>query len=504
MKQSITALACFLLCTPLVHAQQDKPKPDSDNKASEKFPAPPAEEKTVKTQHTIRAGGQELHYTAITGTLLLTKDDGKPKASIFYVAYTLDGADASKRPITFAFNGGPGSSSVWLHIGALGPRRVPLSSDGMPVAPPYKLVDNPDTALSFTDLVFIDPVTTGFSRNAPGEDPRQFHGLEGDLESVSDFIRLYLTRAERWPSPKFLAGESYGTTRAAGLSGYLLEHEGIYLNGITLISSVLNFQTLAFRKNNDLPDVLYLPSYTATAWYHKRLPSDLQNLPLEQVVQQARDFAAGQYAQALLKGSQINATERAAVVQQLARFTGLTPSYIDNSELRIEDQRFMKELLRSDKKTVGRFDSRLIGEDQDAVGERPEYDPSYASVLGPYTAVLNQYVRQELNWKTDLPYEILTDKVRPWDFSGFVNAYVDVSGRLASAMTANPFMKVLQMNGYYDLATPFFATEYTFDHLGIPPEVRKNIQFGYCGAGHMLYLKESCLTELRRRMAGMY
>jgi carboxypeptidase C (cathepsin A) len=504
MTVRLAAFACMALLLPCLKAQNEPPRPPAENQANERFPAPPPEEKSVKTQHTIQIEGRDIHYTAIAGTLLLRKDDGKPKASIFYVAYTLDGADPTKRPITFAFNGGPGSSSVWLHIGALGPRRVPLSPEGMPVAPPYRLIDNSQTALTFTDLVFIDPVTTGFSRNAPGEDPKQFHGLEGDIDSISDFIRLYLTRSQRWPSPKYLAGESYGTTRAAALSGYLIEHDGIYLNGITLLSTVLNFQTLISRKGNDLPYVLFLPSYTASAWYHKKLPPDLQNGTLENAIDEARKFAAGGYSEALLKGSTLPDNERAEIVKQLARFTGLSENYIANSDLRVQGQRFMKELLRSEKKTVGRFDSRLEGLDQDVAAAVPEYDPSYTSVLGAYTAAFNEYVRKELNWQTDLPYEVLTNKVNPWNFSDFVNSYVDVSERLASAMAANPFMKVLQLNGYYDLATPFFATEYTFDHLGIAPELHKNIRFGYCGAGHMVYLKETCLAQMHSDMSAMY
>src|SRR6185312_6022958 len=282
--------------------------------AEKKFPAPPAEEKVSKTQHTIRVNGRDLHYTAMAGTLLLKQDDGKPKASMFYVAYTLDGADTSKRPLTFTFNGGPGSSSVWLHMGALGPRRVPLTPEGQPVPPPYRIIDNEQTALPFTDLVFIDPVTTGFSRNAPGVDPKQFHGLEGDLNSVSDFIHLYLTRYERWNSPKFLAGESYGTTRAAGLSEYLISHHGIYLNGITLISTVLNFATLQFDKGNDLPYIVFLPTYTATAWYHKKLSGDLQKGDLQHAVDEARKFAGSTYAQALMKGDQLSPSERKQIV----------------------------------------------------------------------------------------------------------------------------------------------------------------------------------------------
>lgn len=476
----------------------------ADDSKSDKFPAPPAEEKSSKTQHTIHVNGQELHYTVIAGTLLLHKDDGKPRASIFYIAYTVDGADSKTRPITFAFNGGPGSSSVWLHMGALGPRRVPLTADGQPVPPPYHLVDNQQTALTFTDIVFIDPVTTGFSRNAPGEDPKQFHGLEGDLDSVSDFIRLYTTRYQRWDSPKFLAGESYGTTRASALSNYLLEHHGIYLNGITLISSVLNFETLSFQTGNDLPNILFLPTYTAAAWYHKKLSGDLQNGTLQHAVEEARKFATGPYAAALMKGDQLSPVERKEMVEQVARLTGLSPQYVDQANLRIHIMRFTKELLRDEKKTVGRYDSRLEGVDLDAAGETPEYDPSYAAVQGAFTAAFNQYVRDELNWQTDEEYEILTSKVWPWNYSEFTNRYVNVSERLRQAMSQNQFMKVMVVNGYYDLATPFLATEYTFDHLGLEPKLQKNVSMAYCDAGHMLYLKQSCLETLHESMANLY
>lgn len=505
MKRLISLAVYGFTFLPLLHAQgAEHPKPAAENQADDKFPAPAAEETTVPSKHTITLNGRDIHYTATAGTLLLEKENGKPRASMFYVAYTVDGADPASRPITFAFNGGPGSSSVWLHMGALGPRRVTLSPEGMAVAPPYKIVDNQDTALAFTDLVFIDPVTTGFSRNAPGENPAQFHGLEGDLESVADFIRLFLTKSERWASPKYLAGESYGTTRASALAGYLIEHQGIYLNGITLISSVLNFQTLLFRPGNDAPYVFFLPSYTAAAWYHKKLPSDLQSQSLEEVTRQSREFAGGKYLEALHKGAALGASERTEIVQQLARFTGLPADYIERSDLRIKDQRFMKQLLLSDKQVIGRYDARLVGPDEDPVSDTADFDPSYTSVLGAFTAAFNQYIRQELKWKTDLPYEVLTAKVQPWNYSGFTNSFVDVSSRLVDGMTANPFMKILQMNGYFDLATPFFATEYTFDHLPISPQLRKNVTFGYCGAGHMLYLKEGCLDELHKKMGSIY
>ncbi len=501
---SLLLEAPYLMAQHPAADQPDSKPSAAQSAANEKFPAPPAEEKVSKTQHSIHVNGQELRYTATAGTLLLKKDDGKPKASIFFIAYTLDGADSTKRPVTFTFNGGPGSSSVWLHLGALGPRRVPLTPEGQPVAPPYHLVDNQDTALAFTDLVFIDPVTTGFSRSAPGEDPKQFHGLEGDLDSVSDFIARYLTHYERWDSPKFLAGESYGTTRASGLSEYLIRNHGIYLNGITLISSVLNFQTLDFNKGNDLPYVLYMPSYTAAAWYHKKLSGDLQSGDLEQAVEASRKFASGPYAQALMAGDKLPDADRKKMVAEVARFTGLSPKFVDDSDLRIPDQRFFKELLRDEKKTIGRYDSRLLGVDADAAGEEAEYDPSYAAVQGAYTAAFNEYVRKDLNWQSDLEYNILTPKVWPWNYSEFTNKYVNVADRLRFAMTQNQFMHVLQMNGYYDLATPFFATEYTFDHLNLPAALRKNVSMSYCGAGHMLYLKQSCLETLHNSMSQMY
>jgi carboxypeptidase C (cathepsin A) len=496
-------ITCFLLAAADDDTKADKP---TTPPANAKFPAPKAEEKTSKTQHTVRLNGQDLHYTAVAGTLVLKKDEGngEPIATIFYVAYTLDGADSGKRPVTFTFNGGPGSSSVWLHMGALGPKRVVLTDEGQAVPPPYRVADNDQTALAFTDLVFIDPVTTGFSRHAPGEDPKQFHGVEEDLESVGSFIQLYLTKYDRWNSPKFLAGESYGTTRAAGLSKLLLEKHGIYLNGITLISSALDFATLSFEGSNDLPYIVFLPSFATTAWYHKKLSPEMQARDLAAVAEAARQFAETTYAQALMKGDKLSAEERQQVVRQLAGFIGLSPDFIDRCNLRVSDERFFKELLRGERELIGRYDSRIVSYAVDPASEHAEYDPSYAAVQGAFTAAFNDYVRRELNWQTDLPYNILTPKVWPWNMSEFVNGYVNTAVRLDDAVTQNPFMHVLQMNGYYDLATPFFSTEYTFNHLNLAPPLRQNITMGYCGAGHMLYLKSSCRDELHKDMAGMY
>jgi len=507
------ALTASLTLVPVLFAQGqgrrpagEPPQAEAGAKPageSERFPAPPAVDKASNTEHEITIGGKKLPYTAVAGTLVLKKDDNKPWASIFYIAYTRDDVtDKTKRPVTFAFNGGPGSSSVWLHIGALGPKRVAMGADGEQPPPPYRLVDNEDTALNFTDLVFIDPVTTGFSRNAPGQDPAQFHSFDGDLESVAEFIRLWTTRNDRWESPKFLAGESYGTTRASALSQYLLQHQGIYLNGITLISSVMNFETILFAPGNDLPYILYLPSYTATAWYHKKLPADLGDL--EKAIGESRRFAANEYTVALMKGDKLTAEERAKTAREVARLTGLSEAFVEESNLRIPIFRFTKELLRKERRTVGRYDSRLEGVDADAAGDHPDYDPSYASVQGAYTAAFNEYVRTELQWESDLPYEILTGKVQPWSYKQFENRYVNTAEMLRQAMSQEPNLKVMIANGYYDLATPFFATEYTVNHLGLDPKLASNVSLTYCGAGHMLYTKKSCLDALSKSMTDFY
>jgi carboxypeptidase C (cathepsin A) len=469
-----------------------------------RFPAPPAVERLSTTQHSITVGGRTIPYTATAGTLVLRREDEKPLASVFFIAYIrTDQPDKSRWPITFAFNGGPGSSSVWLHLGALGPKRVVMGSpEGTQPAPPYRLVDNEDTTLSISDIVFIDPVTTGFSRHAPGENPAQFHSVEGDLNSVADFIRLYLTKFDRWSSPKFLAGESYGTTRAAGLSQVLLER-GIYLNGMTLLSSVLNFETINFAVGNDLPYVLFLPSYTAAAWYHKKLPAALQG-DLQKAIAESRRYAMNEYSVALMKGTALTPQERANVVQRLSALTGLSRQFIEESNLRVSMGRFAKELLRDRRRTIGRYDSRLEGIDLDAAGERAEYDPSYAAVQGVYTAMFNNYVKTELNYSTDLPYEILTSRVRPWSYGRAENRYLNVAEPMRQALTQNPAMHVLVGAGYYDLATPFFAAEYTVDHLDLDPTLRNHVSMYYCDAGHMLYMKKACLDSFHQAMVKLY
>jgi len=517
-KQLVLAVVFTFFCGGTLFAQKpapqaEKPTEKAEEKASDKAADKSKEEKAkeekakdekkpeekiVQTKHSIRIGGQEIKYTATAGTILLKLEDGTPKASVFYIAYTKDDvSDLTKRPVTFTFNGGPGSASIWLHLGAFGPRRVEMGDAGALLGPPYKLVDNEFTMLDVTDLVFIDPVSTGYSRAVPGEPPKQFHGIEEDIQSVGDFIRLYATRNKRWTSPKFLAGESYGTTRAAGLSGYLQGRYGMYLNGIILISSILNFQTAEFDRGNDLPYILFLPTYTAIAWYHKKLPPDLQS-DFQKAISESRAYAMGEYADILSTGGDLPASRRTEVAQKLSRLTGLSADYIDRSNLRIEIMRFDKELLRSERRTVGRLDGRFTGIDLDAAGSQPEYDPSLTAIVGPYTATFNDYVRGDLKFESDLPYEFLTGRVRPWSFEPYENRYVNVAETLRSAMTQNPFLHVYVAKGYYDLATPFFAADYTLDHLGLDASLRGHLTGGYYEAGHMMYVHKASLAKLKQ------
>ena len=481
--------------------------------AAEAKPAPT--DQLVVTQHTILLRGEGIRYTVTAGTIILKEEaektgdkageaEGeKPKASVFFIAYTRDDApDKARRPLTFSFNGGPGSSSVWLHLGLLGPRRVVMGDNGGLPPPPFRLTDNEYSLLDATDLVFIDPVSTGFSRPVVGEKAKEFHGFKRDIESVGDFIRLYTTRYLRWTSPKFLIGESYGTTRAAGLSGYLQERHGLYLNGIMLISSILDFSTADFNPGNDLPCILFAPTYAATAWYHGRLPVELQQLDLRAFLAEVEGFALGQYALALIKGAALTPEARAGIATRLARYTGLSPDYVDGADLRINIHRYVKELLRDERRTIGRLDSRFKGIDRDATGEYHEYDPSMTNIMGPYTAAFNDYARGELKFESDLPYEILNPKVWPWDYSEHENQYVNVAETLRKAMSINPYLKVFVANGYYDLATPYFATEYTFNHLGLDPTLRGNISMAYYEAGHMMYIHLPSLAQLREDLAG--
>lgn len=450
-------------------------------------PAEPTDD-IVTSSHTLG----DLAYTAGAGRVVLRREvltDGKfdghiAKAEVFVTTYTLDGADPATRPVTFAFNGGPGSSSVWLHLGVFGPRRVVMGDAGALAAPPYTLVDNHESLLRVTDLVFIDPVSTGYSRAVKGEKPGDYHGFQADLESVGEIIRLWTSRNSRWLSPKFLAGESYGTLRAAGLADHLQTQQGMYLNGIMLISSILDYGTVDFSEGNDLPYVLYLPTYAAIAHYHGLHGSR----SLSSVLAEAEEFASRDYLMALERGSRL--TDRQSIVDRVAALTGLSADYVDRADLRIEHVRYFTELLRSRCQVVGRLDARFVGWEEDYARERFAEDPSYSAILGPFTAAFNHYVRTELDYHNDLPYEILTGNVHPWSFKEFENATVTVAKKLASAMRANNHLKVHVASGYTDGATPYYAAEHVLAHLPLPADLRANIETKYYEAGHMMYIHE--------------
>ena len=556
----LTTLAALCFAgVPLLRAQTDKPVPgelkvppgkqttsasdastpakgeakehDKDKgKDDEKDPLPSV------TEHTLTAGGKTIRYRATTGYFVMRdwsekkkpedsdgdksreaapaaakeadkskekdgkdKDEPKKKAKVFYVAYTRTdvGDDPSKRPITYSFNGGPGSASVWLHLGALGPRRTELTDRGEAPLAPYHLVDNEATWLDATDLVFIDPVSTGYSRSAPGEDPKQFHGFKEDLASVGDFIRLYTSRNGRWASPKFIIGESYGTTRAAGLSDYLQERYGFYVNGIILVSSILDFSTARFAPGNDRPYPLFLPTYTAAAWYHKKLPQDLQSKPLTDVLRESENFASNEYLLGLNRGDQLDDNQRNQLANQLARFTGLAADMIAQSNFRIPAQRFFFDLLKDKNRSIGRYDARFTGIRYHPGTEDYDFDPSYEAVLGPYSAMMNDYLRRELKFESDLPYEMIAD-VRPWNYASVAqNQYLDVAEDLRKAMSRNPYLKLWVCCGYYDLATPYYAAEHTLHSMQLDPTIRDNLKMTFYEAGHMIYINHPSLLQFR-------
>jgi carboxypeptidase C (cathepsin A) len=492
-------LPLFLVAT--LFADEEKEKESKKPEFKPEFP----KEVTSETKHSVTINGNTIQYTVTAGNIVLKEENGKPKASFFYISYAKDGVkDPSTRPFTFSFNGGPGSSSVWLHLGIFGPKRVRMNDDGTPYKGSFGLDDNPYSILDLTDLVFIDPVSTGYSRQVPGEERRQFHGYDEDIESVGEFIRVYTTRAKRWSSPKFIAGESYGTTRAAGLVDWLQDRHGMYFNGLILVSVAIDFQTLEFQTGNEIPYMLFLPTYTATAWYHKKLPADLQ-ADFQRAITESKQFALNEYSVALLKGDQLGDTERRNVAQKLARYTGLSEQYIESSNLKISDARFFKELRRSERLTVGRLDSRFTGRDRDAAGEDIEYDPSYAAIQGSFTANFNDYVRKELKYESDITYEILAAIYDEWSPGKEARGhYINSSEPLRKAMTENPALKVFVANGYYDLATPFFASEYTFNHLGLDPSLRNNISLKYYEAGHMMYIHKPSLVQMKSDLASFY
>lgn len=495
------AIALVLACSPLF--ADDEGKQDSKEK-TEKPITQNYQVRTVKTDGEVEIAGESIAYQVETGKLVQTDDAGKEKAEVFFVAYTRPSENGVPRPLSFAFNGGPGSSSVWLHLGMLGPKRIVLPDDATPLRPPYELSDNPMSLLDVTDLVFIDPVSTGFSRPAEDQEKSQFHGYQEDVQSVAQFIHDWTTYAKRWTSPKFLIGESYGGIRAAGLAGHLQSRYNYELNGIVVISGAINFQTLRFGDNNDLPYICFLPTYAATAWYHGQLSDDLQAMPVAKVVERAERFSLGEYASVLLQGSQASDKSVTRVVEEMSRLTGLDETFIRRSNLRVTMSGFGKELLRDEAKAIGRFDSRYVGIDRDQAGSRTEYDPSGSAIFGPFTATMNHYLRDSLNYEQPRVYEILTGNVQPWNYDSFTGRYVDASESLRSAMTSNPYLKLYVACGYYDLATPHFAMEYTINHLGLDPSLRSNVTLSHFEGGHMMYIYEPSMKALRDQLVKWY
>jgi carboxypeptidase C (cathepsin A) len=459
------------------------------------------------THHTLMLDGKSLAYTARAGTIVLRNDKGQPTCRMFYTAYTLDGADPNTRPITFFYNGGPGSSTIWLRMGSFGPVRV-VTSDAQVTPPaPYRYENNPYSLLDATDEVFVDAPATGFSRIIGVGTPKEFFGVDQDVAAFGQFVQSYITNFDRWNSPKFLFGESYGTTRSAALASYL-EDKGIDLNGIVLLSTILNFN-LDWEINfdpvsiggGDWGYVLYLPTEAAVAWYHHKVSAP--SLPA--FLHQVENFAMGEYLDALAKGAQLSAAERDDVVRKLHQYTGLSEQYLRESNLRVPYLRFETELLRGSGQVVGRLDARFATYSLDVVGNEPEWDPADVATSGAFTATFNQYVRQDLHYEPDIPYLTVNYRAtRPWDFKHNGVEPTNVAPDLAAAMTENPHLRVFSANGYFDFATPYFATVYTLNHLNLSPTLQRHISYGFYQSGHMVYLHTPALAEFRRDLESWY
>ena len=452
------------------------------------------DESPVVTHHKISIDGKAIEYSTTVAQMPIKDPSGETEAHICYFAYTLDHEEPTTRPLTFAFNGGPGSASIWVHMGAMGPRKSVLLDNGDMPPPPFAVADNTFTWLDQTDLVFIDPVGTGYSRAKTADVARRLNGVQGDIQSVAEFIRMYITRNNRWMSPIFIAGESYGTFRAAGLAGHLVD-QGIAVNGVVLISTILNYGTARGGLINNTPYALKLPTYTADAWYHQRLSPDLQQ-DLQKTLRETEHWAMTDYLEALNKGDAISDDDRAAVVAKLARYTGLSPNYVDNSNLRVDSGRFTRELLRDKKLTIGQYDGRLTGPSPLNSGDSAEFDPSGTLPRPPFQSAFMQYVVNELQYKTDMNYYV-SGGTAPWDW-GVENSYVDTTSALRDAFTKNPHLKVMVCAGYFDLATPYFAAEYTLNHMGVHPDTQKNITWRFYEAGHMMYIDKKCHAKLKQ------
>ena len=511
----LAALVAALSLPALAAQPEAKPDPAKTHQPDKPDDAsgivkPPVEEQAVVTHHVATTRAGSMGYTATAGTLTIRDDEAKPIASVFYVAYTADGVkDYKRRPVTFFYNGGPGSSTLWLHMGSFAPERVQTANPETIRPAPYAFGPNPDTLLDKSDLVFVDAIGAGYSRPLGEKKGADFWGVDQDADAFARAIMRYVTKTARWQSPKFIFGESYGTTRSGALA-YLLQDRGMALNGVILLSSILNYGIR--QPGFDQLYINYLPSFAATAWYHHKLanpPADVAT-----AVEQARQFAAGPYAQALAQGSGLDSAKRAEIAQQMAALTGLSPAFILNANLRVDLSRFQKELLRDQRLTVGRYDSRYTGIDADAAGERPEFDASDTAISGAFIASFSDYVVRELHYQTDMPYRVSAYGMEgfKWDFTHKAPAgggrstqtSPDVAVDLSAAMRTNPYLRVLSLNGYYDMATPFFGTEYDLKHMDLQPAQARNLEFRYYPSGHMAYLNPDALHALHRDLAAFY
>lgn len=480
------------LTLALLHpvSAEEKPADDAKKPEAKEESAP----KPVSIQSKVTISGKEIPYTATTGKLVLRDDKGNPAASIFHITYTRDGIkDTKDRPVMFAFNGGPGSSSVWLHLGILGPKRIAFPGNGtQPVDPPARLIDNDMSLLDACDLVFIDPVSTGYSRAAKDTNAKDFHGLQQDIDSVGDFIRIWITENKRWASPKYLCGESYGGVRAAGLAQHLQDRYGMSLNGVILLSSLLDYRTLNSAQGSHLADQVFLPTFTTTAHFHKKVRGDREVL-----LKEARDYAFGDYGVALMKGSVITKEEKAAAASKLAMLTGISAETWIRKSLRIDPFEFRKELLRDEGKVIGRFDARVAWSSTDPNSTSAEYDPSYSLAIGAFSTAMLSYLGNDLGWKEDQPYEVLTGKVGPWSF-GSDNRIVNLTSRLSTALRDNPKLRVLVMGAHCDLATPPEGVPFSLrQEIDLPEELRNQFVFTYYDAGHMFYINPPDLVKSR-------
>ena len=523
---SLAAICLSMLLAPALAAAQDKADESVrvEVQKGDKDPnrEPPPVEKAVSTAHSASIGGRSMSYKATAGTLIIRDDKGKPDATMFYVAYTADAENSTKRPVTFLYNGGPGSASIWLHMGSFAPVRIVTASPDATLPPPYQLVPNADSLLDKSDLVFVDAIGTGYSKGLPKADKgkdgkddkdkdenhnKRFWGTDQDIDAFGRFVMRYITVNNRWNSPKFLFGESYGTPRSAGLVHWLSE-KGIACNGVILLSSILNYGTRLPGQDNDY--IGNLPTYAAIAWYHNKIPN--KPATLEPFLTEVRDFARGEYAVALAKGQALGAQEQEAIAQKLNKYTGLGVAYLKEANLRVNASRFRKELLRGERLTVGRYDGRFEGIDSDAAGENPESDASDTGIRGAFTAAFNDYLVRELHYTSDVQYNVSAPAIMDWDWKhkapgGNQQRPLPLPimvGDLGAAMRTNPHLKVLAANGYFDLATPFFGTEYDVAHLDIEAKLRQNVTFTYYPSGHMVYLNLDALKQFKADLAKFY